>query len=216
MRGANSARKAIALVGRRVTCECCGRRSGRFLPYGHPPRPQARWVHRGSLERHRILWPHLQQTIKLGDRDLHLSPEPIIARNITTQMQVRYTAADLTPSHSWLAKDVEIVQADIAHQPWSDGSFDVVIVGHVLEFVHDDLQAMRELRRVVADDGVVVVQESHDPTLETTCENPAQAAEPTNASTAGSPESLATGRLQVQTFHYEAGPGNEVYEARPR
>ena len=92
-----------------------------------------------------------------------------------------------------------------------------MIVGHVLEFVHDDLQAMRELRRVVADDGVVVVQESHDPTLETTCENPAQAAEPIER--VYGRDLLSRWRqagFEVQTFHYEAGPGNEVYEARPR
>jgi SAM-dependent methyltransferase len=172
MRGVHTARKLIALAGSGVKCECCGRRSGRYLPYGEPRRPHARCVHCGSLERHRILWPHLLRTIKPGDRVLHSSPEPIIAGNITNHMQVQYTAADLTPSQSWLADHIAIVQADIADQPWPANSFDVVIVSHVLEMVPDDLRAMRELRRVVADDGVVVSQEPSDRSLAMTDENP--------------------------------------------
>jgi SAM-dependent methyltransferase len=188
------------------------------LPYGDPPRPHARCVYCGSLERHRTLWPHLQHTIKPGDRVLHFAPEPIIARNIATLMQVAYTAADLHPSHSWLAQDFSIVRADITAQPWPDGSFGVVIVSHVLEWVPDDVLAMQELRRVVADDGVVVSQEPNDPSFETTCENP----------TVTGPEPIVRiyGRdlisrwehagFEVQTFHAEAPPDDRIFEARPR
>jgi SAM-dependent methyltransferase len=218
MRGANSANKLIALAGNRVTCDCCGRRSGRYLPFGQPPRPHARCVYCGSLERHRTLWPHLQHTIKPGDRVLHFSPEPIICRNIATLMQVRYTAADLNPSNSWLADHFPIVRADITDQPWPDESFDVVIVSHVLEWVRDDALAMQELRRVVADDGVVVSQEPHDPMLETTCEY-ATVTGPEPAVRMYGRDLMSRWRqagFEVQTFRSEAGAGNEISEARPR
>jgi SAM-dependent methyltransferase len=170
------------------------------------------------LERHRILWPFLQQTIKPGDRVLHFSPEPIIARNITNLMQVRYTAADLTPSQPWLADKVPIVQADIADQPWPDNSFEVAIVSHVLEFVPDDLRAMRELRRVVSDTGVVISQEPYDSNLETTDEHPAVPSSEPVVRTYGR-DLISRWReagFEVQTFPADARPDDRIFEARPK
>lgn len=208
-------RRLVAL-GNRVTCDCCGRTSARFLPYGEPERPYARCVHCGSLERHRLLWPHLQRTLRPGDRVLHFSPEPVVARNIIDQLRVQYTAADLTPSSAWLATDVPIVQADIADQPWADNSFDVVIVSHVLEFVPDDRRAMRELHRVVTDDGVVISQEPHDPSRETTWENvTGPRAEPYVRSYGRDLiDRWREAGFDVQTFYPEARPDGQIFEAR--
>jgi SAM-dependent methyltransferase len=187
------------------------------LPYGNPPRPHARCVHCGSLERHRVLWPYLRRIIKPGDRVLHFSPEPIIAHNITTLMQVQYTAADLTPSQPWLADRVPVLQADIADQPWPDDSFDVAIVSHVLEFVPDDLRAMRELRRVVADTGVVVSQEPNDPNLEATHEHPAEPRSEPAVRTYGRDliSRWQQAGFEVQTFPADVAPADRIFEARP-
>jgi SAM-dependent methyltransferase len=174
-------------------------------------------VYCGSLERHRILWPHLQRIVRPGDRVLHFSPEPIIAHNITSLMSVQYTAVDLTPSQPWLTDQVPIVQADISDQPWPDNSFDIAIVSHVLEFVPDDLRAMRELRRVVADGGVVISQEPHDPSLATTDEHPsAPTAEPIMRRYGR--DLISRWRqagFEVQTFQADARPDDRIFEARP-
>lgn len=162
----------LARRGDRVFCECCGNASLRFVPFGSPPRPTARCPHCGALERHRVLWPHIRASLRPGARVLHFAPEPILARNVIRLPEVDYTAADLHPSSASLASEAEIVAADITNQPWPDGSFDVAIVSHVLEHVPDDRAAMRELRRVVADDGVVFSHHPSEPWRERTFEDP--------------------------------------------
>ena len=54
----------------------------------------------------------------------------------------------------------------------ADGAFDTAIVSHVLEHVPDDLGAMRELRRVLANDGIVLSHHPSDPERERTFEDP--------------------------------------------
>lgn len=164
--------EALARRGDRVFCECCGNHSLRFVPFGSPPRPTARCPHCGALERHRTLWPHIRASLRPGVRVLHFAPEPTLARNVMRQPEVDYTAADLDPSSASLASEAEIVPADITDQPWPDGSFDIAIVSHVLEHVPDDRAAMRELRRVLAEDGVVFSHHPSEPWRESTFEDP--------------------------------------------
>lgn len=215
---------AYARSGTRVFCVCCGRRSRRFLPFGDPPGPHALCPWCGSLERQRVLWPYLQRTVKPGARVLHFSPEPVIARNIATLPGVSYTAADLNPSNPWLPSEVPIVRADITDQPWPDRSFDVVIVSHVLEFVPDDVRGMTELRRVLADDGIVVSQEPYDPERERTLEFPLEARG--SGPITGDRDHVRlygqdlTDRwekagFKVRRLFADAGPDNEIFEAAP-
>ena len=85
---------------------------------------------------------------------------------------VEYTAADLEPSSAALAGEADIVAADITDQPWPDASFDIAIVSHVLEHVPEDLTAMPELRRVLAQDGIVFSHHPAEPWRECTFEDP--------------------------------------------
>lgn len=50
-----------------------------------------------------------------------------------------------------------VVEADLRHAPFVDGAFDVVLCSHVLEHISEDVTAMRELARMVAPDGLVIV-----------------------------------------------------------
>lgn len=50
-----------------------------------------------------------------------------------------------------------LAAADIGRMPFRDGAFEVAIVNEVLEHVPDDLASLREVRRIVAPGGVVVV-----------------------------------------------------------
>lgn len=167
----------------------------------------------------------MQGVIVPGDRVLHFAPEPIIARNIARIPGVVYVAADIDPNNLWLAAEVPITQADITDQPWQDESFDVVFVSHVLEHVPDDAKAMRELRRVVTDGGVVVSQHPRDPVRETTYEDASITSPEDRLRLFGQRDHVRvygadlTDRwiqagFEVRTLYAYAGPGNEILEAK--
>lgn len=50
-----------------------------------------------------------------------------------------------------------VVEADLRETPFASGSFDVVLCNHVLEHIREDVAAMRELGRIVAPGGLVIV-----------------------------------------------------------
>ncbi len=50
-----------------------------------------------------------------------------------------------------------VVEADLCQTPFASGSFDVVLCSHVLEHIREDVAAMRELARMVARNGLVIV-----------------------------------------------------------
>lgn len=132
------------------TCPVCGRASRRFITHGTPPRPEARCVHCGSLERHRFAWAYLQSETDLFDgrdkRVLHFAPEDCFEPRLRSTLGNGYVTADLT------RQNVDAT-VDVTDIPYPDGSFDVILCSHVLEHVPDDRKAMRELARILADDG---------------------------------------------------------------
>jgi SAM-dependent methyltransferase len=66
-----------------------------------------------------------------------------------------YSLVDIQPPRKGLY--VSLV-ADVCDLPYRDATFGLVIAGHVLEHVIDDVRAYVELLRVVKNDGVLVVQ----------------------------------------------------------
>jgi len=50
-----------------------------------------------------------------------------------------------------------LVKGDITHLPFPDGAFNKVVCSEVLEHIPDDLQGIRELVRVLKDDGILAV-----------------------------------------------------------
>lgn len=143
------------LAGNRVKCPICSRSFRKFLPYGRiNPRPNALCPNCLSLERHRLIWLYLRQkTAFFQSRQsvLHIAPEACFIPRFEDLHQERYITADL---ESPLAK----VKMDIHHMPFADNSFDVVLCNHVLEHVADDIQAMREIRRVLKPGGFAIMQ----------------------------------------------------------
>jgi SAM-dependent methyltransferase len=49
------------------------------------------------------------------------------------------------------------IRSDALHLPFDDGAFDVVVASEVLEHIPDDGAAMKEINRVLAEDGQLVV-----------------------------------------------------------
>lgn len=136
-----------------------------FLPYGYEnPRENVLSPSTLSLERHRLLWLFLRDKTDLFKADLrllHFAPEQAFYERFRKLENIDYTTTDL---HSPLAD----IRADICALPFNDKSFDVVLCNHVLEHIHDDTAAMKELYRVLKPGGWGVFQIPQDLNRETT------------------------------------------------
>lgn len=145
----------IFYVGHAVECPICQHSYRKFLPYGRiNPRPNALCPSCLSLERHRLIWLYLKEqtnffTQKL--RVLHIAPEPCFIKRFEKIHGDGYITADI---ESPLAK----VKMDIHQIPFGENEFDVVLCNHVLEHVKDDIQVMREIRRVLKPGGWSILQ----------------------------------------------------------
>jgi SAM-dependent methyltransferase len=155
--------------GNQVECPISGRTYRKFLPYGRiHPRENALCPDSQSLERHRLMWLFLKEKTDFFQaplKVLHIAPEVCFIHRFEklTNLQ-EYITADL---ESPLAK----VKMDIHRMPFGDDYFDVVFCNHVMEHVEDDLQAMREIRRVLKPTGWAIIQSPIDASLETTYED---------------------------------------------
>ena len=146
---------ALFLFGNKVTCPVCSRSFRKFLPYGRiKPRPNALCPNCLSLERHRLIWLYLREKttlLKVGQSVLHIAPEACFIPRFEEIHREKYVTADL---ESPLAK----VKMDIHRMPFGDNTFDAVMCNHVLEHVADDVQAMKEINRVLKPGGFAIMQ----------------------------------------------------------
>jgi SAM-dependent methyltransferase len=141
-------------------CPCCRSYLRRFTPYPKPesgrvPRSEAKCPVCSALERHRMIVRYLEDRTDLWNgqpkRLLHVAPETQIRSILSGAPGVRYVSTDL-------ALRQPMVQADLTKLSFADETFDVIYCSHVLEHVPDDVQAMRELRRVLRHDGWAILQ----------------------------------------------------------
>jgi SAM-dependent methyltransferase len=157
-------RAARGLVPR--TCPICGYK-GRFTPFGHPPRFDARCGGCQSLERHRLfaLWMDRDEGIRPSHAVLHFAPEVQLTPRIRAACG-RYETADLSDRRP-VTHRINIEDTGLP-----DAGFDVIICNHVLEHV-DDAKALAEMRRLLRPGGRALLM---TPVIEgwaTTYENPA-------------------------------------------
>ena len=164
--------KAVGIFyrGNEVECVVCGSRYKKFLPYGRiNPRPNALCPNCLSLERHRLIWLYLQQETNFFSAPLHvlhIAPEHCFMKPFEKQHGANYITADI---ESPLAK----VKMDIHAMPFEQNQFDVVLCNHVLEHVKDDIQALKEINRVLKPGGWAILQVPFfSPVPETTFEDP--------------------------------------------
>ena len=139
--------------GRKFACPLCGKKFRKLLPYGYvTSRKNALCPHCLSLERHRLLWLYLQRETDLLTtlpHLLHIAPEVCLMRHLKPHYRhnkAHYTTADLESPLADLHFDIQQI-------PIQDEQFDVVICNHLMEHVEDDLQAMRELHRILRPGG---------------------------------------------------------------
>jgi predicted SAM-dependent methyltransferase len=80
---------------------------------------------------------------------LHFAPEEFL-RQIFSRRFVEYETADLFMA----GVDHKV---DIQQLPFDDGSYDLVFASHVLEHIQDDMQALKEIRRILRPGGCAVL-----------------------------------------------------------
>ena len=154
--------------GSRFTDPIDGSHYRKFLPYGYENlRQNALCPGTLSLERHRLLWLYLErETSFLSQKKkvLHVAPEQVFHQKFKNFPHWDYTTTDL---HSPLAD----VKADLCDLPFVDHTFDLIFCNHVLEHIPEDMQALKELYRVLQKGGTLIAQVPLDENREKTYEN---------------------------------------------
>jgi predicted SAM-dependent methyltransferase len=154
----------------RVQCNICGWK-GRILssdswhPYTVCPRCR-------SQVRHRLLVAAVTTLANLGIKDLiqnkrvlHFAPEIILSQLIKDRAG-KYVTADLCRN------DVDMVLDMCNMSGVGDSSYDLVIACDVLEHVHDDSAALREICRVLSIHGWAILTVPQKDELPTKYEDP--------------------------------------------
>lgn len=130
-------------------CEKDSRAFGIVLRLG-----DARCIHCHAVERHRFVWLYFSKMTNLFDgtpkRMLHVAPERCFESRLRNSLGENYITADLLDSRAMVRMDITDIQ-------YPDGYFDVIYCSHVLEHVKDDKKAMRELCRVLRQDGWAIL-----------------------------------------------------------
>jgi SAM-dependent methyltransferase len=108
----------------------------------------------GSMDRERLVYLYLKHVTSLfqkGGRVLHVAPEPLLMKALLQKKNIQYIRGNISGSRS----DVSL---DVTQIPFQDNTFDVLIMNHVLEHVHDDKKAMQEILRVTKPTGYCILQ----------------------------------------------------------
>ncbi|HZP60205.1 MAG TPA: methyltransferase domain-containing protein [Opitutaceae bacterium] len=149
--------RKIFFKGRERFCPVCESKLKAFLPYGVVKKVRANSYCPvcGTVERHRFSWLFLKWRTTFFDgtrkRFLHLAPEGCLKGKFQDVPGVDYLSADLTDPCAMVRMDLTDIQ-------YPRASFDAVYCSHVLEHIPDDLKAMRELYRVLAKGGWILIQ----------------------------------------------------------
>ena len=115
----------------------------------------------GSVERHRFLC-HLLATKSYSklSRVLFVAPDPSAFDFITNAFPhadviggYKYIAGSFVPNTTHPMFDV-----DLTSMPFPNNFFDIVIVQHVLEHIEDDMQALREISRIIRSGGQALLE----------------------------------------------------------
>ena len=167
------------LENKKCFCPCCGRRFDAFREgYWANSRdvdtrryktqkqdvvcPEC-W----SLPRHRILamWMNEHKDMLAGKRILYFAP--VKPGNLWFDRNgIKATTADLY-NEADLKLDVQNID-----QP--DKSWDVIICNHVLEHVDDHKKAIKEMKRIMSDDGIMILSFPVDDRYDTVYEDPSK------------------------------------------
>jgi len=162
----------FALKGKNVECPCCGSKYITFLPAGLQKRANAKCIKCGSLERQRTLWLYLKEKNIFANpvKLLHVAPDRQLYAKFSKLKNIEYHPIDLQPDMYGYGSKTK--KMDVTSMSYQDNFFDVVICSHVLEHVPDDMKAMREMFRVLKNDGYAILNVPVNSHLKNTFEDP--------------------------------------------
>ena len=122
-----------------------------------------------SKNRERLLLAVIEDQLDInGKKVLHFSPEQKLYDRIKIKAQV--TTVDIAPDF-YRNIDRNIKQADATKLAFADGRFEMIIANHILEHIPDDMQALREMLRVLQPGGLAILQVPYSNTLLHTIED---------------------------------------------
>lgn len=142
---------SLLYIGNKVYCPICQKHFSRFivLENGDKLCPAC-----GSLPRHRRLWVLItkENPIKQNDIILHFSPERCITGKLKEIYRENYHTTDYNKkSNTQLHFDITNIAAERE-------TYSYIICYHVLEHIENDIQAMKELYRILKKGGKVIIQ----------------------------------------------------------
>lgn len=121
-----------------------------------------------SIDRYRFVYWVLQNKTDIfqvgGKKNiLHFAPEGPIYDILKKQKDTSYYPCDLFPY-------VGMIKVDVTDIQFKDNLFDFIIINHVMEHIPDEMQALKELYRVLKPSGTLVlsipIDQNRDETYE--------------------------------------------------
>jgi SAM-dependent methyltransferase len=136
--------------GAAVQCNICNKKLRKFIQLKNK---ELLCPSCGSLPRDRRLYELLSsQYLMKGAKVLDFSPSRCLFRVLKSNKDIEYTSTAL--SGDFLAdKNYNITQMEAPGD-----SYDLIICYHILEHIEDDMQAMKELVRVLKPNGTCIIQ----------------------------------------------------------
>jgi SAM-dependent methyltransferase len=170
-------------LGDRHECPFCGGRFRKFLPSGFnfPVLKEKQVIGGGyrlngncprcfSGDRERLIYQYLKKSKSeifiRNIKVLHVAPEKNLSSMLKVCPNIDYISADLKSPLADLQMDITDINQD-------NNTYDVILCSHVLEHIPNDIKAMRELYRVLKQDGFAILQVPISYKIEKTFEDPA-------------------------------------------
>ncbi len=162
-------RYAVDLTRKKTKfCIICGHKVGKFYPggiseeiftrhhiIGGGPRDNCTCPYCRSIDRARWQYYVLQHFTEItsakGIRVLHFAPERPNSKLIRSNPNCTYITADIVTGAADYAADMTNLFQ------FEDSSFDYVIANHVLEHIPDEAKAFSELKRILKENGKLVI-----------------------------------------------------------
>lgn len=134
-------------------CNICTSHIDKFSPYGKTNRSNALCPKCTSLERHRLFksWFDLfKRKLPIGSKILHFAPEEFLIKHFVDISKENYLSVDIKLGR---AMKVE----NIINLSFANDSFDFIFCSHVLHHIQNDDVAIKELHRVLKNEGTLAL-----------------------------------------------------------
>ena len=170
---------------KRHMCNVCGKSIYKFSPYRGKKAPEDikkfniigsdiinfQCPYCGSNDRERHLFLYMEELELFKNinnlKILHIAPEINVYKKIKSLNPLEYICGDLFTERY----DIDINTIDITKIQYNEGYFDMVICNHVLEHIENDMDAMKEIFRVLKKDGIAILQTPYSENIEKSLED---------------------------------------------